>query len=66
MTDDRPRRRANDAQPDISADECLALLARFIKVKDRKARAAIIDLADRHAHFDQGGVVAFNRDLRRN
>ena len=66
MTDGRLDSLANSAGLDVSADECLALLACFIKVKDRKARAAILRLAERYAHFDQIGVAAFNHDLRPN
>lgn len=66
MTDGRLDRFAASAESDVSADECLALLACFIKVKDRKARAAILRLAERYAHFDQIGVAAFNHDLRPN
>ncbi len=66
MTDGQLSRGGVGGRAEISADECLALLACFIKVKDRKARAAILHLAERYAHCDQVGVVSFGSDLRRN
>jgi len=48
-----------DQRDDIYSDECLLLLATFMKVKDRKARAEIIKFAARCAHFDRGGIVTF-------
>ncbi|UPK38264.1 hypothetical protein IVB18_14030 [Bradyrhizobium sp. 186] len=41
------------------------LLATFMKVRDRKARAEIVKFAERCSHFDRGGVVAFGQNARR-
>jgi hypothetical protein len=50
----------------VYTDECLALLANFMKVRDRKARAEIIKFAERCAYFDPGGIVDFGRESERN
>lgn len=50
----------------VYTDECLALLANFMKVTDRKARAEIIKFAERCAYFDPGGIVDFGRESERN
>lgn len=64
MTDDRLDCLANGACPD--SDEFQALFDAFMNVKDRKARTAIIKLAERCAHFGQAGLVSFRHDLGRN
>ncbi|WP_194458752.1 hypothetical protein [Bradyrhizobium sp. CCBAU 53421] len=48
-----------EQRDDVYTDECLLLLATFIKVKDRKSRAEIIRFAERFAFFDHG-IVAFD------
>ena len=51
-----------EQKDDVHTDECLALLGSFMKVKDRKARAEIIKLAERCAYFDAGGIVVFGQE----
>ncbi|PDT69815.1 hypothetical protein CO675_38165 [Bradyrhizobium sp. C9] len=47
------------ARHEVSSDECLVLLASFMRVRDRKARAEIVKLAQRCADFESGGIVSF-------
>ncbi|WP_456666462.1 hypothetical protein [Bradyrhizobium sp. USDA 3240] len=53
------------AKGEVHSDECLALLASFMRVRDRKARAEIVKFAQRCAYFESGGIVSFGLETPR-
>ena len=53
------------ARDEVSSDECLVLLASFMRVRDRKARAEIVKFAQRYADFKSGGIVSFGLETPR-
>ncbi|QOZ32343.1 hypothetical protein [Bradyrhizobium sp. CCBAU 53421] len=53
------------ATSDVHSDECLALLASFMRGRDRKARAEIVRFAQRCAYFEPGGIVSFGFEATR-
>lgn len=42
------------------SNDCASLFAAFVQVRDRKARAEIIKLAERCSFFDDIGIVQFS------
>ena len=53
------------ARGEVGSDECLVLLASFMRVRDRKARAEIVKFAQRCADFEPGGIVSFGLETPR-
>lgn len=46
-------------QSDASSDECSRLMSAFVALKERKARAELIRLAEGYAASQFGGLVTF-------
>lgn len=53
------------AKDGVHSDECLVLLASFMRVRDRKARDEIVKFAQRCAYFGSGGIVSFGLETPR-
>lgn len=47
------------AQSDADSDECVRLMSAFVALKERKARAELIRLAEGYVASQRGGLVAF-------
>jgi len=56
--------RQSDDRSNVRTEECLRLMAAFVALKDRKARATLVKLAEEYAAFESDSLLTFVTDRK--